>query len=265
MFAVLGLVGVASAVSLPFNEDFEGFSLGTLDSNGWTTATNGNWIPTTIGGPMDIVGGGPNGANAAQNPIAGSSYYASSVPVNSVASGVVDIYVNLKTDGHRSSLVAAGDGNAGNASNRSFFSITFFSAYDYAPYSIVGQGNELEGLLLAQGIVPPDNDWVDVHIELDMDTPSLMVEWEDIDDTTGASLGTGWTTVLDGSLHTNGGLPFLAFDYFEIGGKAGNGPNFDNIRMMMVPEPTTLSMLVMGAGLALLRRRHYVRRERRVV
>ena len=241
---VLGLAGFASGANIiPLYDDFESYTPGALLGGpyNWTTGVAGpSGGPA---GPVNIGGGGPIGTQATYN--LGATHAGSSLAFDPISTGIVDINLNIHSIINRVVLLLGGDGYAG---TDNYFLITFAipNVYDYCPYWAKGRGLDDESFLGRNLNIPAD-DWSDVNFHMDFGANNLLVQWEDIDDDTGASMGTGWTTVYDG------GLPFFAFDYFELGGKVPGEPASDNLRI--IPEPVTLSILALGAGLALLRRR----------
>ena len=75
------------------------------------------------------------------------------------------------------------------------------------------------------GTATPENDWVDIHLEVDLTNSTLVGKWQNIDDGTGTATS-DWTTFWNSS------LPFNTFDYFEIGGMFGDSDaQFDNLRI----------------------------------
>ena len=258
LFAVLGLVGVASGASLGVTDNMDSYSpISNLfggppiwfPSKGWSIG-NG-----TLNQSLNVIAGTtPDGGNqGAVNtwPGTGSWGSASGINFDGVTTGHFQVGIDWRADGVKASIGIMGDGygDTGGFDHVAQW-MTWPGQTDQSWVVFQGPG-VLEDLNLGAGTNIPANDWWRIWYDIDMDAASngLTLYKQDIDDATGAL--TGSPIVLHSS-----DMPFTSFDFFEICaiGNEESTPNFDNFFSTAIPEPMTLSLLALGGVLVLFRR-----------
>ena len=196
--------------------------------------------------PGFVIAGGGIGDSQSMSGGAGPGFGGAAVEIAD-GTGVVDVSLCLNT-GNRKQIRLAGDGAWGDGTN--FVDIWVYqNAYGaYDPIYII-KGNGLDENEWPVGGTP-NLGWMELHFLVDVPNNTMLVEFYDIDDTTGEMVPYGYH-------HTvwNGASPFAtSVDALEFGCNwtAITTPIFDNVSI--VPEPVTMTLLGIG-GLALIRRR----------
>jgi len=245
LFVVLGMAGLASGVpiTLGYADDFEGYAPGTLVGQGpWVSPLNGSGIGSADAADAIVdVGGIGTGVQAAYG---GGSWAGAGVVITGANSGLVDLNVMIDSaPTSRKMIYLEGDGQQGSAIN--YLQMTMFNdAYGGLYWNAAGNG-------VGEGSPTPPNPagvgWYEMHFNLDFDGNSMTVEWRDVDDSTGAGLG-GWTPLI-GPI----GIPFTELTSFNYACTFNGTDILDNFSL--TPEPITLSLLALGAGLFFVRRR----------
>ena len=260
LFAVLGLVGIASgaAITNPYSDDFTGYTTNTS----WPT--QGNWVtPLNGGSPGGVaadgktwtggIGAGSAGGGSATG---GGTYEGAGIEIAPISTGVVDISV-LMQNAYRTNIFLEGDGNQGEGdvpltasymwidfpkSNDQFnWQVRGFWDVDTETYGVTGSGH-------APG--PVEDNWFELHYYLDFNAHTLLVEWRDVDNTTGLPTGSGAYNLICST-----GLPFTSLTWWEYTDQWTSGEVAMVDNFVLTPEPVTMSILAIGAGLSLILRR----------
>ena len=231
LFAVLAIAGMASGASIPWSYDFE------ADSAERITPANGNHYGGGGGVLSGLSVGGPIGSQAQYGngggPFGGSGF------AFTQTTGVVDLTCQFNS-GSRKHIFLEGDGVHGDGDGVLMLTV-YPSAYGTLNYNVKGNGLDTTG-----SVAQAPTHWWELHVNMDFGTNSMLAEWYDVDDSLGTQIG-GATTIY------SGGIPFTSFSYFEGVQNWGATAIMDNL--VVTPEPVTLSLLGVGVGLFLLRRR----------
>ena len=250
LFAVLGLVGLANAATIPFSDDLDSQG-GTLSSGGWTGLPSGEWCAGASGpvSPLNIVAGGPGTSTQA----AEGNYLVSQIKFSpGIGSGQVQVGFDFYNNGSRLHMAIFGDGNVDDNDHHTGLVIINGQNYTGWNYRIgEGQGGveDTDWENWASSTMSVQNDWQRIIIDIDFGTNSLAYSVQDVDDDNGGLLGSPT------ALWNNSGssiMPFATLDRLGFAIWAA-GNLVDN--PYITPEPVTLSILALGAGLALMRRR----------
>jgi len=256
LLVVLAMAGIASGSAIiPSTHDIESLTPG-LTVHGQGGFVFGYTYGTTSG---DVVSGGPAGTQAIGAGTGGTMGGAAMQIIG--GTGLVDITLDLGSkggaNGIRKEVLLVGDGTWGAqtalVSMTNFFQTTVYQgAYKTCYWSV--RGNGLDTANDPLGAIPPAN-WTQIHLRADIAANTLLVEIWDIDDSLGTIIGTAPVCTV-----YNGASPFAtSLDAIEFGGDwawvpGGYGmATFDNL--VITPEPVTLGLLALGAGMFLVRRR----------
>ena len=262
ILVILGLAGVANAA---FFEDFEGYTADAqlVGSGGWTDSGFGGWYranyPAWTRTPLGL-GAGPNagapGPGGPSTPWMG--YAGRDVTGDATASGyTLEMLTGGVGPGNNGLIIGdnrlIGTGNPDSVANPAdhIYIQSNHAGYTYIDAWDDGVNDSTE---LTPGGSPAGDmtglGWYRVKWELDFSgTPSASAYIGDADDTTGALLA-GWTLLATKTLPDGLDTPAEVAAAGFHAHKTGFVDQFSS-----TPEPVTLSILALGAGLALLRRR----------
>ena len=261
ILVVLGLAGFASGANiLNVNEDFEGWGAPSTRVVGgvysWYTGLHGDAFGVGPGlGPLQTFPSGSPAGTSCAGGTGSAGRYGSALDFDAVSTGIVEI--NLDVRAGKAYASAGDETNRGwvwlqgrGSDTNEYVEIYYYN--QQATLNVILKGNGMDTTIAAP-VFPVDN-WHRTKFQLNLSTGQMDIDWIDINDSTGAEIG-GWSSMYSGD------MPIDSFDYLELAtwaqGYLGGGPNyirqFDNL--VVTPEPVTLGLLALGAGLFLMRRR----------
>ena len=256
VLVVLGLAGVANAA---FIEDFESLTPGNINGqNGWTDTGMGAWYranyPASVG--TDGIGANPQAGIATGDP-RWMGYAGHDVSGIATAGGftLTALTGTIVAGGGNTGIIVGdyrliGTGNGDGVPN---LADHIYLQSNHAGYTYVAAYNDWVGDSTEIG--PDDGGdmrvygWYLEKLELDFGAGTFTASVADADDTTGAQIGP-WVDLVTKALPD--GLDSPA-EVVSAGFYVHKDVWVDEFTA--TPEPVTLSILVLGAGLALLRRR----------